>query len=117
VALEGIQGCSVRNDIIKRLLWIGIAASIPFWVPQSPKNESTNMVIERQPRVQSLFHAAYERKAEERAPFLDEACGSDQTLRSEVELVEEILRLLVDDAREFFRLRKRFTRDHLIIMA
>jgi len=43
------------------------------------------MVIERWRHVESLFHAAHEKTTEERARFLDEACGSDQTLRREVE--------------------------------
>jgi eukaryotic-like serine/threonine-protein kinase len=43
------------------------------------------MVINRWRQIESLFHAAYEKPAGERARFLDEACGSDQTLRSEVE--------------------------------
>jgi TolB-like protein/Flp pilus assembly protein TadD len=43
------------------------------------------MGIERWRQVESLFHAAREKTAEERARFLDEACGSDQTLRGEVE--------------------------------
>jgi TolB-like protein len=43
------------------------------------------MVIERWRQIESLFHTAHEKTAEERARFLDEACGSDQTLRGEVE--------------------------------
>ena len=43
------------------------------------------MIIERWRQIESLFHAAYEKPAEERERFLDEACGSDQTLRREVE--------------------------------
>ena len=42
------------------------------------------MVIDRWRQIESLFHAAYEKSAEERAHFLDEACG-DETLRAEVE--------------------------------
>ncbi|HKS08135.1 MAG TPA: protein kinase [Pyrinomonadaceae bacterium] len=36
-------------------------------------------------RVNELFHAALERRAEERAAFLDDACGVDATLRKKVE--------------------------------
>ena len=43
------------------------------------------MLIERWRQVESLFHAAHEKTAEDRVRFLDEACGSDQTLRREVE--------------------------------
>ena len=43
------------------------------------------MRIERWRQVESLFHTAHAKAAEERARFLDEACSSDQTLRHEVE--------------------------------
>ena len=36
-------------------------------------------------RVNELFHSALERPANERAAFLDEACGADSVLRAEVE--------------------------------
>src|ERR1019366_9456992 len=44
-----------------------------------------SMVIERWRRIESLFHAAHEKTAEERARFLDETCSGDQALRREVE--------------------------------
>jgi len=43
------------------------------------------MVIERWRQIESVFHAAHEKSAEERARFLDETCSSDQALRREVE--------------------------------
>jgi TolB-like protein/Flp pilus assembly protein TadD/predicted Ser/Thr protein kinase len=43
------------------------------------------MVIERWRQIESLFHAAHEKTAEERTRFLDETCSSDQALRREVE--------------------------------
>jgi len=43
------------------------------------------MVIERWRQIESVFHAAHEKSAEERARFLDETCSSDQALRCEVE--------------------------------
>jgi TolB-like protein/Flp pilus assembly protein TadD len=43
------------------------------------------MVIERWRQIESLFHGAREKTAMERERFLDEACGSDQALRHEVE--------------------------------
>jgi hypothetical protein len=36
-------------------------------------------------RLESLYHAARRRPAEERGAFLTEACGSDQELRREIE--------------------------------
>src|SRR5690242_93634 len=44
-----------------------------------------DMVIERWRRIESLFHAALEISAADRARFLNESCGSDDALRSEVE--------------------------------
>jgi serine/threonine protein kinase len=43
------------------------------------------MVPDRWSRVEALYHAARERDAEERAAFLDSACGDDRELRREVE--------------------------------
>ena len=43
------------------------------------------MLVERWRQIESLFLAAQEKTAEERASFLDEACASDLSLRSEVE--------------------------------
>jgi len=43
------------------------------------------MTPERWRRVEELYHAALERPQEQRAAFLDEACGDDQELRHEVE--------------------------------
>jgi hypothetical protein len=40
---------------------------------------------ERWQRIEQLYHAALERGASERGPFLDEACGPDEALRREVE--------------------------------
>ena len=43
------------------------------------------MIVERWRQIESIFHAAHEKTAQERSRFLDEACGSDETLRCEVE--------------------------------
>jgi len=43
------------------------------------------MLAERWRRVETLFHEALEKSAEERAGFLDEICSSDPGLRREVE--------------------------------
>ncbi|HET8549336.1 MAG TPA: protein kinase, partial [Bryobacteraceae bacterium] len=43
------------------------------------------MVVERWRQIESLFHAAREKPAEERARFLEEACSTDQKLRQDVE--------------------------------
>ncbi len=43
------------------------------------------MTPERWQQVDQLFHIALERTPEERAAFLDEACGGDEELRREVE--------------------------------
>lgn len=43
------------------------------------------MTPERWGRIEELYHAALERPEEQRAGFLDEACGGDQELRGEVE--------------------------------
>jgi eukaryotic-like serine/threonine-protein kinase len=43
------------------------------------------MTPERWQQIQELFHAALEHKPDERATFLDEACGGDLSLRREVE--------------------------------
>ena len=43
------------------------------------------MKPERWQQLDSLFHSALEREPEERAAFLDEACGSDASLRKQVE--------------------------------
>jgi serine/threonine protein kinase len=40
---------------------------------------------ERMQQIQQLFHASLERKAEERRPFLQQACADDLELQSEVE--------------------------------
>src|ERR1043166_2575957 len=40
---------------------------------------------ERWPEVERLYHAALERKPEERSAFLHEKCGDDEALRREVE--------------------------------
>jgi serine/threonine protein kinase len=52
------------------------------------------MSDDRWKRVKELFHAALERAPEERAAFLDEACGGDAELRAEVEA------LLASDGRK-----------------
>ncbi len=44
-----------------------------------------NMLIDRWPQIERLYHAAREKAPEERARFLDETCSGDQTLRREVE--------------------------------
>ena len=43
------------------------------------------MLIEQWHEIEKLYHAARERSAEERAGFLEKACGGDHTLRREVE--------------------------------
>lgn len=43
------------------------------------------MLIGRWREIESLYHAARERDPGERARFLQEACGSDESLRDEVE--------------------------------
>ena len=43
------------------------------------------MKAERWQQVEKLYHAALERSAEERAPFLAQACASDEGLRRDVE--------------------------------
>ena len=43
------------------------------------------MTSERSRRVEELFHAALERREEDRAAFLARECDGDETLRSEVE--------------------------------
>jgi serine/threonine-protein kinase len=40
---------------------------------------------ERWQQIDELFHAALERAPQERAAFLDQACGGDEALRREVE--------------------------------
>jgi hypothetical protein len=50
-----------------------------------PPQREHNMVIKRWHQIESLFHSAREKTAEERARFLDDACSTDQTLRREVE--------------------------------
>jgi hypothetical protein len=43
------------------------------------------MKPQRWQQLDKLFHVALERKPEERAAFLDEACASDAALRRQVE--------------------------------
>ena len=43
------------------------------------------MLAEQWRQIESLYHTARERPPQERARFLDEACGSDEALRREVE--------------------------------
>src|SRR5262245_51571896 len=43
------------------------------------------MLLERWHRIESLFHEALAKPAEERASFLDEVCSTDRALRCEVE--------------------------------
>src|ERR1700720_823979 len=43
------------------------------------------MSPERWQKIEQIFHAALERRAEERAAFLDEACAGDESLRQEIE--------------------------------
>jgi TolB-like protein/Tfp pilus assembly protein PilF/predicted Ser/Thr protein kinase len=45
------------------------------------------MTPERWQQIEELYYAALERDATERAAFLDEACGGDEALRQEVELL------------------------------
>ena len=45
------------------------------------------MSHERWQKIEHLFHAALEHRAEERAAFLDEACAGDESLRNEIELL------------------------------
>src|SRR2546427_2003475 len=47
--------------------------------------EAEAMKAERWPAVERLYHGALERAAEERAAFLNDACGNDDELRREVE--------------------------------
>jgi len=42
------------------------------------------MIPNRWQTIKELFHAALQRAPEERADFLDDACGNDETVRSEV---------------------------------
>ena len=43
------------------------------------------MTFERMQQIEEVFHAASERAPEERAAFINEACGGDDSLRREVE--------------------------------
>jgi eukaryotic-like serine/threonine-protein kinase len=43
------------------------------------------MSAERWRRIEEIYHAALERAASEREPFLESACGGDETLRADVE--------------------------------
>jgi serine/threonine protein kinase len=43
------------------------------------------MVPERQRQVEQVYHAALERRSDQRAAFLDQACAGDAALRKEVE--------------------------------
>src|ERR1043166_5119804 len=43
------------------------------------------MLVERWHRIESLFHDALEKTADERASFLDGACSSDHAMRREIE--------------------------------
>ena len=52
------------------------------------------MTPEHWRKVKDIFHAALDRAAEERAPFLDGACAGDEELRARVE------RMLAADAKE-----------------
>src|SRR5262249_49133684 len=52
----------------------------------------TNTPAERSEQIEQLYHAARERKPDERARFLERACVGDESLRQEVEA------LLVEDA-------------------
>ena len=52
------------------------------------------MTPERWQKVEELFHAALELRAEERAAFLNENCAGDQSL------IKEIEALLSSDAQE-----------------
>ncbi|HEX8799183.1 MAG TPA: hypothetical protein VF772_11245, partial [Terriglobales bacterium] len=44
-----------------------------------------DLTPERWQQIKNLFGAALERRPEERGAFLQEACGSDESLRAEVE--------------------------------
>src|SRR5512136_1485400 len=52
-----------------------------------PRNEPQGeaMKPERWSEIERLYHAARERKAEERETFLKEACAGNESLRKEVE--------------------------------
>ncbi len=56
-----------------------------FWVLCLVSNGGSRMVVARWRQIESVFNAAYEKPIEDRALFLNEACGSDQALRREVE--------------------------------
>jgi hypothetical protein len=43
------------------------------------------MKLERYKRIEELYHSVIGRKPEERAAFLEQSCGADEALRSEVE--------------------------------
>ncbi len=43
------------------------------------------MLIDRWQEIESLYHSARERSAEERRAYLESACPGDETLRREVE--------------------------------
>jgi hypothetical protein len=45
------------------------------------------MAPDRLARIESLYHATRARPAEERAAYLADACGTDEDLRREVELL------------------------------
>ncbi len=77
------------------------------------------MEKKRWKRIEELFEAALERKPDERAQFLTEACGDDTALRQEVEsllahqqptghfiptLIHEAAKLLPDDSSPFGRM-------------
>ncbi len=43
------------------------------------------MLIDRWRKIETLYHSARERSAEERRAYLESACGGDETLLHEVE--------------------------------
>ena len=55
------------------------------------------MKPKRWQQLDKLFHSALERRTEERAAFLDEACAGDESLRRQV----EALLAAHDEARSF----------------
>jgi serine/threonine-protein kinase len=48
------------------------------------------MTPERWRQIESLYHAALDRDAGERAAFLQDACGADEALRREIESLFEV---------------------------
>src|SRR6516164_5195196 len=74
-----------RNITLIRRSTISMVAWIQSMAASANQSEGTGMTPERWEKIRELFHATFERSADDRAVYLAHACPADSSLRADVE--------------------------------